>query len=107
MNLQSEMETLFKNIRLFAQTENIVGQPVVIANITIIPILSISFGAGNGATGNTYPQGSGTGAGGKISPIALIILTNEKISLFSLTGHNNLQEITDLLPGIMSSTTAS
>lgn len=106
MNLQSELEALFDNIRLFSRTENVIGHPLVVGNITIIPILSISFGAGNGAAGSPDANGSGAGAGGKICPIALLILIDENIRLFSLKGQTNLQEITGLIPEILSSTAA-
>lgn len=103
MNLKSELEALFDNFKLFSRSESFVGNPVKVDNIILVPILSLSFGAGSGAAGGTAAKGSGGGAGGKISPVALLVIKDDDIRLFSLSGQNNLQEITGLMPEIISS----
>jgi uncharacterized spore protein YtfJ len=99
MRLTSDLESLFDNIKLFSRSENFIGQPVRIENITLIPILSLSFGAG----GSTAAKGSGAGAGGKISPLALLVIKDEDLRLFSLSSQNDLQDISGLLPEIIAS----
>jgi len=102
MKLSSELDGLFDNIKLFSRSETFIGQPVKVDDITLIPILSLSFGAGGGAADGQGTKGSGGGAGGKISPIALLITQGDDIKLFSLNGQNNLKEITGLIPEIVS-----
>lgn len=103
MKLSSELEALFDNIKLFSRSESFIGKPIRVENITLIPILSLSFGAGGGAAGSAAANGSGAGAGGKISPVALLVIKDEETRLFSLSGQGNLQEISGLVPEIISS----
>ena len=103
MNVTSELDALFDKIKLFFRSETVVGKPIEVGAITLIPILSLSFGAGNGAAGGEVAKGSGAGAGGKITPIALVTIQENEIKLFSLNGQNNLREITEIMPDIMSS----
>jgi len=102
MDLQMEINNLFDNLKFFTRSENLAGHPIVIGNITIIPILSISFGAGNGSGSSNQTKSFGAGIGGKISPIALVIIKDENIRVISLKGQHNLQEITDLMPEALS-----
>lgn len=99
----SGLDALFDKIKVFFKSETVVGKPIEAGAITIIPILSLSFGAGNGAAGGEVAKGSGAGAGGKITPIALVIIQGNEVKLFSINGQNNLQEITEIMPNIVSS----
>ncbi len=100
----SELELLFDKIKVFFKSETVMGTPIEAGNFIIIPLLSISFGAGNGAAGGEMAKGAGgAGAGGKVAPVALVIIRDDEIRLFSLNGENNFKEISELIPEIISS----
>lgn len=99
----SDLEILFDKIKVFFKSETIMGKPIEAGNFIIIPLLSISFGAGNGSAGGEMAKGAGAGAGGKVAPVALVIIREDEVRLFSLTGENNLKEISELMPEIISS----
>jgi uncharacterized spore protein YtfJ len=99
----SELEILFDKIKVFFKSETIMGKPIEAGNFIIIPLLSISFGAGNGSAGSEIAKGAGAGAGGKVAPVALVIIRDDEVRLFSLTGENNFKEISELVPEIISS----
>jgi len=99
----SELELLFDKIKVFFKSETIMGKPIEAGNFIIIPLLSISFGAGNGSAGGEMAKGAGAGAGGKVAPVALVIIRDDEVRLFSLNGENNFKEISELMPEIISS----
>ena len=99
----SELELLFDKIKVFFKSETIMGKPIEAGNFILIPLLSISFGAGNGSAGGEMAKGTGSGAGGKVAPAALVIIRDDEIRLFSLNGENNPAEISELIPEIISS----
>ena len=103
MSRISQLELLFDKIKVFFKSETIMGKPMEAGNFIIIPLLSISFGAGNGSAGGEMAKGAGAGAGGKVAPVALVIIRDDEVRLFSLTGENNLKEISELMPEIISS----
>ena len=99
----SDLELLFDKIKVFFKSETIMGKPIEAGNFILIPLLSISFGAGNGSAGSEMAKGAGAGAGGKVTPVAMVVIRDDEIRIFSLDGQNNLQEISTLVPEILSS----
>lgn len=97
----SELELLFDKIKVFFKSETIMGKPIEAGNFILIPLLSISFGAGNGSAGGEIAKGAGAGAGGKVAPVALVIIRDDEIRLFSLNGENSFKEISELMPEII------
>lgn len=102
MNGISELELLFDKIKMFFKSETIMGKPMEAGNFIIIPLLSISFGAGNGAVGGEMAKGAGAGAGGKVAPVALVVIRDDEVRLFSLNEESNFKDISELVPEIMS-----
>lgn len=103
MNVISELEVLFDKLKIFFKSETIMGKPIEAGDFILIPLLSVSFGAGNGAAGGEMAKGAGAGAGGKVAPVALVIIRDDEVRLFSFNGENNFQEISELMPEIISS----
>ena len=101
--MMSELELLFDKIKVFFKSETIMGKPIEAGNFIIIPLLSISFGAGNGSAGGEMAKGAGAGAGGKVAPVALVVIRNDELRIFSFNGENDFKEISELVPEIMSS----
>ena len=97
------LEALFDKMKVFFKSATLMGKPIEAGNFILIPLLSISFGAGNGSAGGEMAKGAGTGAGGKVVPVALVAIRDNEIKLFSLNGKNYFEEINALMPEIMSS----
>jgi uncharacterized spore protein YtfJ len=100
----SNLEILFDKIKVFFKSEIIMGKPIEAGNFILIPLLSISFGAGNGSAGGGTAKGGGAGAGGKVTPVAVVVIKDDEIRLFSLNGENDFQEISELIPEVLSFT---
>lgn len=47
--VKENIDILFEKLEKFLKTETVVGQPIVIGDTTLLPIISISFGAATGA----------------------------------------------------------
>lgn len=58
-------------------SKTVVGDPIVVGEVTIIPLMSVGFGFGAGggdAPGKEQGSGGGSGGGGGIKPVAVIIV---------------------------------
>ena len=81
------LKTILDEIKTFAKTETIIGDPINIANNTIIPIckVMIGFGGGGGEGEMKEKKGGGTGGGGgggvKIDPAAFIVVKGEDVTV--------------------------
>jgi uncharacterized spore protein YtfJ len=91
--VKENLETLFQKLEKFLKTETVVGQPIVIGETTLVPIVSISFGCATGAgggTGNDPKTGSGSGSGSglssaaKITPAAMLVIKNGEVTMLPI-----------------------
>lgn len=105
MDLKEDIQILFEQLGNFFKTETVVGKPIVVGEITLIPVVNVTFGAGNGggnknASGNDGSGGIG-GAGGKIEPNAIIVIKGDEVNVLPLNGKAPMDTIFDMIPEII------
>ncbi len=85
MEVVSEIsKTTLAEIEKVLTTRTVVGEPMTVEGVTIIPLISIGFGfgAGGGAgKGESKQKGEGsmggTGGGAWVRPVALVVIDKE------------------------------
>ena len=101
MDRNRDGASIFEQFKDFFDTDTVVGQPVEVGEITLIPLVSISFGS---ASGSGPPSrfklntGSGAGMAGRITPVAVVAVKGNDVSVYSLTGKGLLDKLDDLMP---------
>ncbi len=99
------VESVYERLEKFLQTKTVVGEPIVVGSITLIPIISVSFGlgggGGEGGTPSDTGSGSGAGAGGRVSPKAILVIKNDEVSLLPISDKGSLEKIIEMVPGIV------
>lgn len=106
MIVQDVLKQFAEDLRQFANTETIFGQPIELQGNTIIPVckLSIGYGGGGGEGGEeekTSGKGSGAGAGGgvKLEPAALIIAREGEVSVVGIWAKGStLEALLEMIP---------
>ena len=81
------MASTIQKIRETVDANTVVGEPIVVDNVTIIPVSKISFGFGTGGTeipaksdkGN--PFGGGGGAGVKVIPVCFLVVSGGSVKV--------------------------
>lgn len=80
-NIKSVMDSTMENLRTMVNSDTIIGTPITLEGITLIPVSKVSFGVATG--GSDFPSktankvfGGGGGAGVTISPIAFISVSS-------------------------------
>lgn len=96
------------DLKQFARTETVFGEPIDVQGTTIIPVCKVSIGYGGGGgegegTSGQKPTGKGTGGGGgggaRIDPAALIIAKNGEISVIGIgTKHQRFESLLERVP---------
>ncbi len=91
-NLEILVKTAIEKIREVADTETVIGKPIVTSNgTTVIPVSKISIGFGSGGSDLPTKQakdlfGGGAGGGVSIQPIAFItIMPDGNVKLLQMT----------------------
>ncbi len=100
-------DTLFEKLEKFIRTETVVGEPFQVGSITMIPIITVTFGVGGGEGSGKDNKGNdgsggGGGAGCKISPNAIVVVKNDELSVIPLTSRGSLEKIVEMVPEILS-----
>lgn len=100
------IETLFSNLEKFFRTETVVGQPIEIGETTLIPIITLTFGAGGGGGGGNDEKGNGgtgtgMGVGAKITADAVLVIKNGEVSMLPVKNKCNLDKLVAMVPELV------
>ncbi len=104
---KNAMDSMFEKLEKVLRTETVVGEPFQVDDVTLIPIITVTFGIG-GAEGagkdNKGNDGSGTGGGlgCKISPNAILVIKAGEVSVIPLTSRGSLDKLFEMVPDIIS-----
>lgn len=105
-NLSNNFETLFSKMDNLLSTKTVVGEPVHIGDVILIPLVDISFGLGAGAYDSTEEKNSkDAGAGGigaSITPSSVLVIVNGTVQLVNAKNQDSLSKVLDMTPGIIS-----
>ena len=104
---KNTVNTLFEGMEGFLSSKTVVGEAVKIGDTTILPLMDVSFGVGAGANGGERSsQNAGGGIGGKMSPCAVLVISNGTTKLVSVKNADGLSRILDMVPDVVNKFTA-
>lgn len=83
------MDVTLNNLRTMVDADTIIGTPLTVDGITLIPVSKVSFGLATG--GSDFPNknnaqlfGGGGGAGVSINPVAFIAINNGNVHMMPI-----------------------
>ena len=103
-NFTSNLETLFGSLDSFISTKTVVGEPLHIGDVIMLPLVDVAFGVGTGATNTTEKTSKEQdfgGLGAKITPSAVIVIKNNTVQLVNVKNQDALSKLIDMAPGVM------
>ncbi|GHV40944.1 hypothetical protein FACS189490_06940 [Clostridia bacterium] len=105
-SLTENLEALFGKMEGFVSTKTVVGEPVSIGGVIIVPLVDVSFGLGaGGGGGDNTEKGkkelNGGGLGAKISPSAVLVILNDTVQLVNVKNQESVNKLIDMVPGIL------
>ena len=86
-SVEQLFKTTIEEIEKMLNSKTVVGDPIVVENNTIIPLVSVGFGFGAGGGAGKDPagkgegEGGGTGGGGGVKPLAVLIINKDGVRL--------------------------
>ncbi len=103
---QDFIDKLYDKLDKYLKTETVIGEPIQAGEVTLIPIISASFGIGGGMgiskrDNDQGDEGGGGGLGCRITPTAILVVKNDEVELVNLEGKGSLEKLVDMVPGIM------
>ncbi|MDD3716290.1 MAG: spore germination protein GerW family protein [Candidatus Marinimicrobia bacterium] len=107
MKVNDTLSTLLDKVRALAKSETVVGDPIVVQDVTLIPIsrVSVGFAAGSAERENLPRKNGGEGAGGgiTITPLVVVVVKKGQESrlLWIEKEDRSVNKFLDLVPGIL------
>lgn len=92
------VESLFRGMDSFITTKTVVGDAIHIGDTIILPLVDVSFGVGAGVFSKDKSQNGGGGMGGKITPSAVLVISNGTTKLVNVKNQDGVTKILDMVP---------
>lgn len=93
-NIKTVMDTTMDKLRTMVDADTIIGTPIVVGNVTLLPVSRVSFGLATG--GSDFPNkngqelfGGGGGAGVTVNPVAFICINGDNVHMMPVYSEMN------------------
>jgi len=101
------LKMLFSKMDDFVSTKTVVGEPVTMGDVTIIPLVDVSFGMATGVSASKEDEnkkgkdGGAGGMGAKMTPAAALVIANGTVQLVNIKNQESTNKLIDMIPGIL------
>ncbi len=107
MDHEELLRVSVEKLEKFLTTKTVVGEPIVIGDVTLVPVQTVSFGygsgGGEGGDEKSKGVGGGGGAGANLRPIAIVaVKANADVQVFTLGKKGVAENIAELIPEALS-----
>lgn len=105
MEHKEALDAIASQLEKFMTTKTVVGEPISVGNVTLVPIQAVSFGFGSGGSEGKAEKGSGTGggagAGAKLRPMAIVAVKDGDVQVFNLGNRTTVEVIAEKIPELI------
>ena len=89
-----------------ARSDVVVGDPMQVGNVMVVPICRVSAGFGGGGEtgsgGALSAQGAGSGGGALVRPVAVVIFREEGVEILPIPERQGkLEKLLDQIPSLI------
>ena len=97
---KNTVDSLFSGMDSFLSTRTVVGDAITVGDVTLLPLVDVSFGIGAGAFADGSKNKAGGGIGGKMSPSAILVIGPNGTRLVNVRNQDALTKILDMVPDL-------
>lgn len=106
MNHEDLLKISVTELEKFLTTKTVVGEPIVIGDVTLVPVQTVSFGygsgGGEGGDEKSKGGGGGGGAGANLRPIAIVAVKGTDVQVYTLGKKGLVDNIVAMIPEALS-----
>jgi uncharacterized spore protein YtfJ len=97
-DFNASVDVLFHKVEDLVSTKTVVGDAIVIGDITLLPLIDVAVGVGAGAKENVNASG---GMGAKITPSAVLVIQQGGVQLINVKNQDAVSKLIDMAPGVV------
>ena len=92
------VNVLFDKVDDLVSTKTVVGEAIVVGDLTLLPLIEVSVGAG---VGTKEAESAAGGVGAKITPSAILAITPNGTHLINVKNQDAITKLIDMAPGVV------
>jgi len=106
LDLKQNLDTVFSHLENMFKAKTVIGDPMVIGEVTLVPVVNVTFGIGTGGGEGKDAKdqgggGVGAGTGARITPAAVIVIKGDDVSMLPISGRGSLENIVGMAPELI------
>jgi uncharacterized spore protein YtfJ len=106
MDLKQNLDAIFSHLENMFKAKTVIGDPIVIGEVTLVPVVNVTFGIGTGGgEGKDAKEqgagGIGAGTGARLIPAAVIVIRGDQVSMLPISGRSSLESIVEMVPEVV------
>lgn len=99
------LETIMAKLEKVLSSKTVIGEPLQMGEITLIPVVDVMFGfgggGGEGGTKENTGAGGGGGGGARVAAKAVIVIRGGEVSVLPLSKGGALEKMVEMVPGLV------
>jgi len=99
------LETITSELEKFITTKTVVGEPIDVGGVTLVPVQTVSFGFGSGGGEGKSEKDTGTGGGGgagaRLRPIAIVAVKDGDVQVYNLGSKGVMEKLAEMVPQVL------
>lgn len=92
------VKSLFDGMESHLSSKSVIGDPIVVGDTTIVPLIDITFGLGAGTGRGRDNLNAGGGMGGKVTPTAVLIIKDDTARVINIANSSGMDKLLDIVP---------
>ena len=116
-NLPNMLQDTISKIREMVDVNNVIGEPITVDGVTIIPVSKVSVGFGGGGSDfvsknanklDNHPFGGGAGGGVSVTPIAFLIVKEGNVRMLPVAtpANTTADRLVEMIPDTLDKVSA-
>lgn len=92
------IEALFKGLEGLASSKTVVGEPIYIDDVKLIPLIEVTAGLASGELGKNAKKNGAGAMSAKVTPVAILLLQHDHVRLISVKDQDIFTRLLDMIP---------
>lgn len=106
MDFKENLETIFSRLENMFKAKTVIGNPIKIGEVTLVPIVNVTFGIGacGEESKDSKEQGGGglgAGSGARLTPSAIIVIKGDQVSMLPIASKGSIENIIEKVPEVV------
>ena len=100
-NRNESLKDLLNHMEGFVSTKSVIGEPMDLSGMVILPLVDVSLGAGAGTRDRERAGAVAGGVSAKMSPSAVLVIKDGQVRIVNIKNQDTMTKIIDLIPDLV------